>query len=79
MTRTLAKTLVALGFVGAMAVGTATPSLAQGVYFGGPGFGVEVGRPWYRHHYYEPRPYAYYGRPYHHRRYWRERYYGDWD
>jgi hypothetical protein len=31
---------------------TATPSSAQGVYFQGPGFGVEVGRPAYRERYY---------------------------
>lgn len=72
MTRNVSKTLLALGFVGAMTVGTATPSLAQGVYFEGPGVEVGVGRPWYRHHYYDG-PYAYYG-PHH--RYWRHR---DWD
>ena len=70
MTRNVAKTLFALGFVGAIAVGTATPTLAQGVYFDGPGVHVGVGHPWYRHHYYGP--YAYYG-PHH--RDWR---YHEW-
>ncbi len=68
----MSKTLLALGFVGAMAVGTAAPSLAQGVYFEGPGVEIGVGHPWYRHHYYHG-PYAYYG-PHH--RYWRHY---DWD
>jgi hypothetical protein len=44
----IAKTMIALGFIGMMAAATATPSLAQGVYFEGPGFGVGVGRPAYR-------------------------------
>jgi hypothetical protein len=48
----LAKTMIALGFIGMMAAATATPSSAQGVYFQGPGFGVEVGRPAYRERYY---------------------------
>jgi len=73
MTRNVTRALAALGFVGAMAVGTATPTLAQGVYLDGPGFAVGVGRPY--HHYYRG-PYAYYGHPYHHRYYWRHRY---WD
>jgi hypothetical protein len=72
MTRTLPKILGALAFVSAMAIGTATPSTAQGVYLNGPGFEVGVGHPWYRHHHY----YYDYGRPYH--RSWRHRYY-DWD
>jgi hypothetical protein len=44
----LQKTMIALGFIGTMAAANATPSLAQGVYFEGPGFGVGVGRPAYR-------------------------------
>ena len=72
MTRTLPKILGALAFVSAMAIGTASPSVAQGVYLDGPGFSVGVGHPWYRHHNY----YYGYERPYH--RYWRHRYY-DWD
>jgi hypothetical protein len=38
----------ALGFASAMAVATPTPSLGQGVYLQGPGFGVDIGRPAYR-------------------------------
>ncbi len=74
--RMMTKAMVALGFIGAMALGAPTPSLAQGVYFSGPGIGFSVGRPWYghryyRHHYYGG-PYAYYGpRPYRHYRHWR--------
>jgi hypothetical protein len=48
----LAKTMMALGFTGMMAAATATPSVAQGVYFEGPGFGVGVGRPAYRERHY---------------------------
>lgn len=48
----ITKSLVALGFVGAMAVATPTPTVAQGVYLGGPGVGVEIGRPGYRERYY---------------------------
>jgi len=48
----LAKTMIALGFIGTMAAANATPSFAQGVYFEGPGFGVGVGRPAYRERYY---------------------------
>ena len=75
MTMNMSKSLLALGFAGAMAIGTAAPSMAQGVYFEGPGFGVQVGRPYYRHHYYYG-PYAY-ERPYH--SYWRHRHYRSWD
>lgn len=74
MTMNMSKTLLALGFAGAMAIGTAAPSMAQGVYFEGPGIGVQVGRPYYRHHYYGP--YAY-ERP--HYGYWRHRHYRSWD
>ena len=42
------RTLVALGFVGAMAIGTPAPSLAQGVYIGPGGVGIDTGRPAYR-------------------------------
>jgi hypothetical protein len=55
----LTKTMIALGFIGAMAAATATPSLAQGVYFEGPGFGVGVGRPAYRDRDYRYRAYNY--------------------
>jgi hypothetical protein len=48
----LTKTMIALVFIGTMAAATATQSLAQGVYFEGPGFEVGVGRPAYRERYY---------------------------
>ena len=52
--RMIAKTLLALGFVGSLAVGASSPTLAQGVYLYGPGVGVEFGfgRPAYRERYY---------------------------
>jgi hypothetical protein len=60
--RLITRSMVALGFIGTMAAGTATPSLAQGVYFEGPGFGVEVGRPAYRERYHRGyHDYNYYG------------------
>lgn len=71
--RIITASLIALGFVGAMAIGTSSPSKAQGVYFSGPGVEVEVGRPYprYRRYYryrdyddyyaYQPRPYRSYG------------------
>jgi len=79
--RMIASTLVALGFVGAIAGGTAAPAAAQGIYFEGPGVGVEVGRPYYRDRYYRhyreydsgPRVY---GRTYYAPRH---RYHSDWD
>jgi hypothetical protein len=61
------KTLAALAFVGAMAIGTAAPSMAQGVYVEGPGVDIGVGPRWHHHHrFYD------YGRPYHHS--WRHHY-----
>jgi len=76
MTRNLPKVLAGLAVAGAMTVGTAAPTMAQGVYFDGPGISVGVGHPWYRHHHYYRGPYAEY-RPYHH--YWgyRHHYYRD--
>jgi hypothetical protein len=67
--RMMAKTMAALGFVGAMAVGAPSAGLAQGIYFGGPGIGVEIGGPYYRDRYYYRHygydgPYAYSGRAY---------------
>jgi hypothetical protein len=67
----LPRTLAALAFVSAMAIGTAAPSVAQGVYFEGPGVEIGVGPRWHHRDYYYD-----YGRPYH--RYWRHHYY-DWD
>ena len=70
MRRILPVTVAALAFVSAMAIGTATPTKAQGIYFQGPGVEFGVGPRYHRHYYYD------YGRPYH--RYWRHGYY-DWD
>src|SRR6185503_20278286 len=76
--RMIANTLVALGFVGTMAVGASSPTLAQGFYVQGPGFGFGIGRPYYRDRYdygytygrsYYDRPYVYEGR----RDYWIDR------
>ena len=55
----VAKIMMALGLIATMAAATATPSLAQGVYFEGPGFGVDVGRPAYRDRDYRYRAYNY--------------------
>src|SRR6516162_8545188 len=55
----LAKIMMALGLSATMSAATATPSLAQGVYFEGPGFGVGVGRPAYRDRDYRYREYNY--------------------
>jgi hypothetical protein len=70
MTRHLPKILGALAFVGTMAVGTATPSMAQGVYLDGPGIEFGVGPRYHRDYYYD------HGPRYH--RYWRHGY-SDWD
>ena len=51
------RALVALGFVGAMAIGTPAPSLAQGVYIGPGGVGIDTGPPRYREPYYSERHY----------------------
>jgi hypothetical protein len=40
--------LIALGLVGTMAAATPAPTLAQGVYIGPGGVGVDIGRPGYR-------------------------------
>jgi hypothetical protein len=79
---TMTRTIAALGFIGAVAVGTSSPSLAQGVYFQGPGIEVGVGNPWYgpryRHYDYSG-PTYYYDRPYRYeRRYYRSHRW-DWD
>jgi hypothetical protein len=60
----LTRTMLALGFVGAMAIGTPAPTLAQGVYIGPGGVGIDTGRPAYRERYYRgdrdyDRSYAY--------------------
>ena len=65
--------------LGAMTLGTPSPASAQGVYFDAPGVSIGVGRPWYRHRYYDPYAYGYYGyaRPY----WWHRHHYRwhDWD
>ena len=40
--KTTAQALLALGFVGAMAIGTPISTQAQIIQFGGPGAGVEI-------------------------------------
>ena len=82
--RTLTKTMIALGFVGALTLGGASPTLAQGFYFQGPGVEFGIGRPAYRdryYRYYDAEPYAYYGRPYYGRGPYARRYYDrrSWD
>ena len=71
MRRNLPRTLAALAFVSAMAIGTTAPTMAQGVYFEGPGVEIGVGPRWHHRDYYYD-----HARPYH--RYWRHGYY-DWD
>jgi hypothetical protein len=85
--RMIATTTMALGFAGAMAVAAPSPTLAQGIYFQGPGIEFGVGRPAYRERYYRyyDEPYRYSGRSYyysdhprrHERRYYRLGW--DWD
>jgi hypothetical protein len=50
--RMITKSIVALGFIGAIGGVTATTSSAQGVYFQGPGFDIGIGQPAYRERYY---------------------------
>jgi hypothetical protein len=50
--RMITKSVVALGFVGALAGATVTTSSAQGIYLQGPGFDVGIGQPAYRERYY---------------------------
>jgi hypothetical protein len=59
--RTMTKWLVALGSVGAAALTVPSIASAQGIYFGGPGFGVGVGEPYYGGPYYNGQ---YYNGPY---------------
>jgi hypothetical protein len=79
--RTLTKATIALGFVGALTLGGASPTLAQGVYLQGPGVEFGIGRPAYRDRYYRSEPYAYYGRPYYDRGPYMRRHYNrrGWD
>src|SRR5437764_14901541 len=56
----ISRSLVALGFVGAITMAMPAPTLAQGVHIEGPGVGIDVGRPGYRERYYRgDRGYAY--------------------
>ena len=69
----MTKTLIALSFVGTMAVAVPTETRAQGIYFQGPGVEFGVGRPAYRERYYNyyydyDRPYAYRDRSYYYDR-----------
>jgi len=49
--------VAALGIIGALTAATLTPTLAQGVYIGPSGVGVDIGRPGWRERHY--RDYAY--------------------
>jgi hypothetical protein len=51
--------VAALGIVGALAAATPAPTLAQGVYVGPGGVGVDVGRPGWRERDYRDRGYGY--------------------
>jgi hypothetical protein len=73
--KTITQALLALGFVGAMAIGSQVPASAQGVYFSSPGVSVEVGtrsdRYRYNRRYYRnyDNSYAYGRQPYSYRYY----------
>jgi hypothetical protein len=56
--RTLAKTALALGFVGVMAIGGTCPVKADGFYFNPPGIHIGIGG--HRHYHGGPRYYDYY-------------------
>ena len=51
--------LIALGTASALAAATPTPTLAQGVYIGSGGVGVDVGRPGWRERDYYRDDYTY--------------------
>jgi hypothetical protein len=57
--RTMAKTALALGFLGVMALGGTAPAAAQGFYLNAPGVHLRVGAP-HRHYYRRP---GYYNNP----------------
>ena len=73
--RTMTQALLALGFVGAMAVSTPVTTKAQGIYFSGSSVGVGIGnrpdRYRYTRRYYRDyeNSYAYDRRPYSQRYY----------
>jgi hypothetical protein len=76
--RKITQALLALGFIGAMAIGSPVPTTAQIIQFGGPGVGIEIIiRPDNQRHprfdrYYGGQPYAsqYYRTPYGRYRTW---------
>jgi hypothetical protein len=77
----LTKSMLALGFVGAIGMGAPTASVAQGVYIEGPGVSIGVGPPYRERHYYRYYDYdrpAVRVRPYAERRVFRYRHW-DWD
>ncbi len=49
--RMFAKTMVAIGLLGAAAVAVPSAASAQGIYFQGPGVEFGIGRPYYRDRY----------------------------
>jgi len=53
------RTLLAVGFVGAIALASPAPTLAQGVYIGPGGVGLATGRPGWRERHYRDHDYAY--------------------
>jgi len=53
------RTLLAVGFVGAIALASPAPTLAQGVYIGPGGVGLDTGRPGWRERHYRDHNYAY--------------------
>ena len=55
----LKTSLAALGMMGALAAATPAPTLAQGVYVGPGGVGIDTGRPAYRERHYRDHSYAY--------------------
>jgi hypothetical protein len=56
----LKTSLAALGMMGALAAATPAPTLAQGVYVGPGGVGIDTGRPgWRERHYRGHDDYAY--------------------
>jgi hypothetical protein len=57
--RMLTRTLVALGFIGVIGIATPAPTVAQGVYIGPGGVGVDTGRPGWRERHYRDHNYAY--------------------
>jgi hypothetical protein len=57
--QTIAKTALALAFVGATALGSAAPVEAQGFYLNVPGVHIGIGNPGYRRYYSGPRYYDY--------------------